>query len=360
MPAPDARPRSAPPAPGLPRRRFLAAGAGALTALAAPGVLRAQTATLRITTWGGKWGEVMKGWALPAFEKEFGCRVEVDSAFPYVPKLLASPRTRPIYDVLHTNSNEQWALAVKGLVEPRVDRARVPNLADVYPYAISDKIVGVSIFTSAIGLGFRTDRNVTPPASWKELWEARYAGVRASYVIPINSLGQALLMMAGKVFGSGLTDLDAAYRAMEALKPVKLVDFTGTMEKMLLAGEVHLGVLHDSGILRYDGQNQPIEWAAPREGVLALEQVLSITPGSAVKELGHAYINYMLRPDVQKRLAEAVWYSPSNRKVKLDPRYDARLFNTEAKVQQLIQLDWKWYNERKDEIDARVNRIFRA
>ena len=59
-------------------------------------------------------------------------------------------------------------------------------------------------------------------------------------------------------------------------------------------------------------------------------------------------------PDVQKPLAEAVWYSPANRKVKLDAKYDAKLYNTEAKVAQLIQVDWKWYNERKDDIDARV------
>ena len=344
------------------RRRFLATTTTGAAAgvLGFPAVLRAQTSTLHITTWGGKWGEVQKNENLPAFEKEFKCKVEVDSAFPFVPKLQASPRNKPIYDVLHTNSNEQWALAVRGLVEPKVDPKKVPNLADVYPYAVSDKIVGVSIFTSAIGIGYRTDKDVTKPASWKDLWEKRYADVRATYVIPINSLGQALFMMAGQLYGSGLRDLDAAYKAMEALKPVKLVDFTGTMEKMLLAGEVTIGVLHDSGILRYDGQNLPIEWAAPKEGVMALEQVLSITPGSPVKELGHAYIDYMLRPDVQKKLAETVWYSPSNKKVKLAPKYDARLFNTEEKVKQLIQLDWKWYNERKDEIDARVNRIFKA
>jgi putative spermidine/putrescine transport system substrate-binding protein len=52
--------------------------------------------------------------------------------------------------------------------------------------------------------------------------------------------------------------------------------------------------------------------------VLALEQVLNVTPGSKVKELAYGYIDYMLRPDVQKELAEAV-YSPSNKKVKLMP-----------------------------------------
>ena len=140
----------------------------------------------------------------------------------------------------------------------------------------------------------------------------------------------------------------------------KMYDFTGGMEKALLSAEVNIGVLHDSGVYRYDGQNQPIEFAAPSEGVLSLEQVWTVTPGSKVKELAYAYVDFILRPDIQKPLAEAVWYSPANRKVKLDAKYDAKLYNTEAKVAQLIQVDWKWYNERKDDIDARVARILRG
>ena len=236
----------------------------------------------------------------------------------------------------------------------------MPNVADVYPYAVSDKIVGVTIFTSAIGLGYRTDKGLTKPTSWKDLADPKLAGARGGYLIPVNSLGQAHLMMLGKIYGKGLTDLDAAYKALEQLKPIKLVDFTGQMEKMLLSGEVSEGVIHDSGVYRYDGQNQAVEFASPSEGVLSLEQVLNVTPGSKLKELAFGYIDYMLRPDVQKLLAEAVWYSPANRKVKLDAKYDEKLLTTEAKVATLIQPDWKWYNERKDDIDARVTKILKS
>ena len=344
------------------RRKALrtAAGLAAMGAVGAPSILRAQTKTLKITTWGGKWGDIMKATVLPAFEKEFKCTVQADQAFPYVPKLQASPKNDPLYDVLHTNSNEQWNCVVEGLVMDKITPKEVPNVADVYPYAVSDKIVGVSIFTSAIGLGFRTDKGLTKPGSWKDLADPKLAGVRGSYIIPVNSLGQCHLMMLGKIYGKGLQDLDAAYKALEALKPIKLVDFTGQMEKLLLSGEVIEAVIHDSGIYRYDGQNQPIDFASPSEGVLALEQVLNVTPGSKVKELAFAYIDYLLRPDVQKMLAEGVWYSPSNKKVKLDAKYDAKLLTTEAKVATLIQPDWKWYNARKEDIDARVTKLLKG
>src|ERR1700752_2672744 len=98
------------------RRTVLGTGALAAATLAAPSILYAQTKTLKITTWGGKWGDIMKATVLPAFEKEFKCSVSADSAFPYVPKLAASPKNDPLYDVLHTNSNEQWLSVVDGLV----------------------------------------------------------------------------------------------------------------------------------------------------------------------------------------------------------------------------------------------------
>jgi putative spermidine/putrescine transport system substrate-binding protein len=349
-------------------RRSVLKTAGALGATAAvgriamPAVARGEEAVLRITTWGGKWGEIMKGEVLPAFEKEHKCKVEVDSAFPYYPKLLASPRSKPIYDVFHTNSNEQWAAVDQGLIEPHFDQRQVPNIVDVYPYAVSDKIVGVSIFTSAVGLAYRTDKLATAPLSWKDLWDAKYAGVRGSYVVPANALGQMLLMFCGKLYGGGYQDVDAGFKALERLKPVRQVDFTGTMEKILLAGEVTIGELHDSGVYRYNDQNPrpPLAFVAPTEGVFALEQVLAVTKGSDKKELGYAYVNYMLSPAIQRRLSEYVWYSPSNRKVTLGPEYQDKLLTTEAKVATLIQFDWKWYNARADEFNDRYNRLFRG
>ena len=121
------------------RRKALHAGASlaALTALGAPSILHAQTKTLKITTWGGKWGDIMKATVLPAFEKEFKCTVSADQAFPYVPKLQASPRNDPLYDVLHTNSNEQWNClvgrhrALELILEGRNDR----GFHDVAPLA---------------------------------------------------------------------------------------------------------------------------------------------------------------------------------------------------------------------------------
>ncbi len=343
------------------RRSFIqkAGGVGVAALLGGfPTILRAASPTvLRITGWGGKWETVVNTHVYPSFEKEFNCKIEIDQAFPFVPKLLASPKTRPLYDVFHCNSNELWMALEAGFLEERLDPKKVPNLNDVYPYAVSDKIVGVSVFTSAVGLGYRTDKIPAAPTSWKDFWDKKYANLRASYVIT-NGIGASVLMMAGKVFGKGLQDMDAAFKAMGDLRPFKQVDFTGTMEKLLLSGEVQIGVIHDSAIWRHAGA--PVSFAAPKEGVLALEQAYSVTRGSDKKELAYAFINYMLSPKIQKIMSEELWYSPSNKKVTLGPEYAKRLFATEEKVKQLIQVDWKWYNANQDPLTIRYNKMMQS
>ena len=117
------------------RRKALHTGAGlaALATVGAPSILHAQTKTLKITTWGGKWGEIMKATVLPAFEKEFKCTVSADQAFPFLPKLQVSSKNDPIYDVLHdapqplaTRELAEGVMAAKGI--PAVDDHRTRAL----------------------------------------------------------------------------------------------------------------------------------------------------------------------------------------------------------------------------------------
>lgn len=338
---------------------------GMLVARQAPLVVAKQEPeTLRITGWGGGWETLMHESVYPPFEEEFNVKIETDTAFPFPPKLLSSPKDDPIYDVLHSNTNEVQKAYDSGYLVDRGEytTTTVPNIADLYDYAHSDRLPGIAAFTSAVGLGYRTDAGLTALTSWKDLWNPDLGGDKASYVIT-NSLGAMLLMMAGDIYGSGYQDLDAAFEAMEKLKPIKLQDFTGTMENVLLSGEANVGVIHDSGIYRHilnDDPVPPVDWVAPAEGTPALEQVFSVTAGSKKQDLAYAYINHMLSADVQKIVGEGVIYGLANSTVKLSEKYEGKVVDTPEKAAQLIQFDWKWYNENEDEIVLRFNRAMRG
>ena len=85
-------------------------------------------------------------------------------------------------------------------------------------------------------------------------------------------------------------------------------------------------------------------------------ELLGIAPGADKQTIKRAYFELarFVHPDryFGKHLGSY--------KVKLDAKYDAKLLTTEAKVATLIQPDWKWYNARKEDIDARVTKILKG
>ncbi|HLT57242.1 MAG TPA: extracellular solute-binding protein [Limnochordales bacterium] len=343
------------------RREWLQKGAKAAAAMTAAGTfwsslnfyVNAQSRpVLRITGWGGAYGDLYQRHVIPAFEKEYNCRVEVDTAFPFEPKLLASPRNRPIYDVFHSNNQPVTKVMEAGYLEENLTASEIPNLRDCYDYVTAPTVPGIAAFVSGIGLGYRTDLVEGKLDSWQQLWEERFAGRRGTYVIT-NELGIATLLMAGEIFGSGYQDLDAAFEAIAKLRPIKLADFTGTMERMLLTGEVVVGVIHDSGIWRHVG-DAPVDWAFVKEGIPALEQVMNVTKGSDKKELAYAWLNHILSPEVQRLMGEELGYGVANKTVRLSGKYEGRTFDTPEKVALLKQFDWSWYNK----VESTVTRRF--
>lgn len=343
----------------LSRRELLSltAAAGMSSAIGFPAIANSEPTIIRTTGFGGPWRDLMSAELLPAFEKEHICRVQFDFAYgSWIAKLQSSSRSDPIYDVFHANGNEQWVAATRGLVEQQLDASKIPNLADVYAYAKSADVVGVDGFIMGIGLGFRKDLTPPAPVSWKDYWAERYAGLRGGYTIPTHAFGQGIVLLAGSLFGSGPKDLDAAYKALERLKPIKLTNYGTAMMKMLLAGEISICPINDGNIYRYN--NETVDFVVPTEGALTNEQAYSITTGTKVRELANAYINFILSPLVQKRIGEELWSGPVNRKVKLDAKYTGKMVTTEEEVNKLIKTDWKWYNSQKPKIDAQVNRIF--
>ena len=342
---------------GVSRRTVIkgAAAAAASATVAMPYVARAQTPVLKIAGWGGDWDVLFKESVVPSFEAAHGCTVEIDTGWPFMPKLLSSSPNDPVYDVLLANPHDHWKSLDAGFSEdtPTVDQ--VPNLADIFDFAKRDELVGVTFLNSAVGLGFRSDLVEASPTAWADMFDEAYAGRRGSYVMQ-NTLGAGFFLMLGQMYGSGFTDMEAMFAAVERLKPLKLVDFTGAMEQLMLSGEVAIGVIHDADILKYEG-DAPLGFVYPEEGAVALEQTYSVMRGSGVKELAYAWIDHVLSPDIQKVLVEDLWLAPVNTTTDLAPEYRDGLFIGEDEVASLVTPDWKWYNQNFDRLNDTYNRI---
>jgi putative spermidine/putrescine transport system substrate-binding protein len=316
-----------------------------------------QSKTLVVTGYGGRWSEVMKKVLVTPFEQQHGVKVEVVTGITteWVAKLMAAGPDNPPFDVVMGNEPPFPIPRERGFFDKRnVDLA--PNIKNVYPRALIGD-TSVVLFWSRIGLAYRPDVVPKKPESWKDFWDDAYAGRRGTYVIG-NTLGINFLFMAGKVWGQDYFDVDAGLAAVKRAQP-KLVDFTGTMEKHLEQREVVIAVLHDGSAWDLQKRGLPIDWVAPREGTPILDQVIQVTRGSKNKELAWKLVDLYLSPAVQTAFATELYFSPTNRSVKLPAEVAGKIISGPADVEKLVVFDWSVIAKQRPQWTERWNKEMR-
>jgi putative spermidine/putrescine transport system substrate-binding protein len=317
----------------------------------------AQPRTLVVTGYGGRWSEVMKKALVAPFEKKYDARVEIVTGITteWVAKLMAAGPDNPPFDVVMGNEPPLPIPRERGFFATR-DTAAAPNIKNVHDKALIGD-TSVAIFWGRIGLAYRTDVGLKRPAGWKDFWDAAYDGKRGIYVIG-NTLGINFLFMADKIYGRDYFDVDAGIAAVKRLN-AKLVDFTGTMEKHLESREVSIAVLHDGATYDLAKRGIPVDWVAPSEGVPILDQVIQVTKGSKQKDLAWKLIDMYLSPEVQAAFATELFFSPTNKTVKLPADVAKKLVTTRADVENLVVFNWDQIARQRPQWTERWNKELR-
>ncbi|MEK7838415.1 MAG: extracellular solute-binding protein, partial [candidate division NC10 bacterium] len=243
----------------------------------------------------------------------------------------------------------------RGFFEKR-NETLAPNIKNLYPKALIGD-TSVAMFWGRIGLAYRTDSGIKKPTSWKDFWDEAYAGKRATYVIG-NTLGINFLFIVSKIFGKDYFDIDAGLAAIKRAQP-KLVDFTGTVEKQLEQKEVVIAVLHDASAYDLQKRGIPVDWVAPSEGQPILDQIVQVTRGSKNKELAWKFIDAYLSAEVQLAFATELFWSPTNKTVKVPADVAKKIISEPAAVDGLVLFDWSHVATQRPQWTERWNKAMR-
>ena len=130
----------------LTRRSLLKSGLALGTSAAVPGafyinhawaqdtrydgeVFDAGGAALNIGEWGGGWEEFVRKALTDQFEKDFNCKINWDSAFPWFPKFVTQGPQNPVFDICNWNLPNLTQTKQAGDYFLSVDEVRenVPN-----------------------------------------------------------------------------------------------------------------------------------------------------------------------------------------------------------------------------------------
>lgn len=266
---------------------------------------------------------------LKPFEDATGIKVNVKEFEGTGAGLAIVEQSQPgDWDVMVIDSIDVKRVAEKGLFEP-LPEDKLP-LADLFPEVVMDNMTKVDGKRYGITekFGYNTisyNNTKVDPADMQKmssLWDAKYKGRVAIYDYYLPVMGMAALAIGKKTSEITAADLPAIKDVLLKIKAnSKLVGEVVASQTAIATGEVDIlvggGEWVTAGLAK---ENPALDFSIPAEGGVLWSQSLAMFAASKNKENALKFIQYIMSPEGQARLATSAcyWGMPSSTKAALD------------------------------------------
>ena len=307
---------------GLSRRLFLQGSALTAGILAAPSIVRAQSSELIIGCASSHiaWMEQI---VAPHMKDKIGADILPEGTKSSVNlEKMASNRDRPYLSVVMMDDPVMIQAVEEGLLTA-LTPAAIPNMADLREGAIHMDGMWANYVQPWAGIAYNTDQ-LQGVSSWADMWAPAAKG---KLIIPSlqNTEGMwaffaAAMLQTGKPFAEAQYEVDAAFEKMAELKPNLLTAYSVMSQAFNLLEQGEVAMLagnFSSFTLPRKNEGVPVDLAAPSEGVFAMPSGVCLVKDGPNPDLAAAYVNELLSPDLQAKIAEFAYSVPTNTKVEM-------------------------------------------
>ena len=264
------------------------------------------------------WPDYISPATLAAFERESGVRVELEiipSAVDLVSRVMKGVRPP---DVLTPPSYAVGELDSRGRLA-RLDHARLPNLRHLEPRFLRgrphDPESRVSVIKDwgTTGFMYRLDKVTELPTSWADFWRLaeKYSGRVTVLDSPGEVVGAALKMRGHSYNASRADELADARLELRRLKP-HLLAFETNYRPLLVSGEAWLALGWNGDAVALRSEGVPVWYVIPSEGSQIWEDDWAIAAGASNPAAAHAFLDFVLRPDIAAREVAYTRYATGN------------------------------------------------
>lgn len=223
------------------------------------------------------------------------------------------------YDIVFVSSPFAEILNKQGLAAP-LDRAAIPNLANLYPEAASlaydpGNAYSVPYTWGSTGLCYRSDLVKTAPDSWMALLQPADDIKGKTTMLATDRW----LMAAGQLAkGYSVNEADPAKLAevkdllISAKKTLLAYDDT-TFYSKLVSGEASLVQAWDGWCNYGIGENKDIKYVVPKEGSDLWVDTIVVMKNSEKQEAAMKFINFVLDTANHAWAAQNILYKVPNK-----------------------------------------------
>jgi spermidine/putrescine-binding protein len=310
-------------------KKSVVAGAGILAAA----VLVSGIALLRKRTGAGKkentlrvyvWTDYLDKSVISEFEKKFHAKV-IEENFPsnevMISKLQAGGGG---FDLIVPSDYMIQTMRQQNLLMP-LPKDKIPNLSFLSERFKKVRYDPAGEFTvpymwGTTGIAYNSAKISQPPSSWKEFFDpafARAADKRISLLDdPREVIGAAL-----KSNGHSLNSTAEGELSQAKLKIINLKQFISRFDTMsykdlLASGDLWMAQAYSGDVVKMQAGNPELRYVIPKDGATLWVDNLAIPSGSANPQLAAEFINFIMEPSINSRIAMAIRYATTNEKAR--------------------------------------------
>jgi spermidine/putrescine transport system substrate-binding protein len=262
------------------------------------------------------WSEYVPQAVIDGFTKETGIKVNYEtyaSGEEMLSKLLAGGAA---YDLVQPPDYIAESMIKNKLLRP-LEPARLKNLQNLapeftnLPHDPGQKFT-VPYMTGTVGIVVNTEKVKEPIRGYRDLFQSKYKN-RIVVVNDNREIVSWALVTLGLDQNAMTPGNLAKARPLVAdwIKLVKVFD-SDSPKTPLLNGDVDLGVVWSGEAARLIQENKKFTYVLPAEGYHPFVDVLAIPTTAKNVAAAHRFIDYVLRPDVSKKISGEFPYTNPN------------------------------------------------
>ncbi len=265
------------------------------------------------------WSEYIPQDVLTQFSEETGIRVnyttfESNEAMYAKLKLLDGKG----YDVVVPSTYFVTLMREQNLLAS-IDHKKLSNFKHIDPFVLKQTFDPKNEFSipymwGSTGILLNTD-HAAPESitSWHDLLRPEFKGKIVLSDDIRDTMGMALLATGSSVNSRNEAELQKAYTFLKALYPaVRVFDVTAT-KQAFASEEVIIGMSWNGDATVLSQEMGNLRYIYPKEGIPLWMDSLCIPKNAPNKDNAHAFMNFLLRPDIAKRIVEEYLYSTPNK-----------------------------------------------
>ena len=283
------------------------------------------------------WSDYVTEDALKRFTKESGIKVVYDvydSNEVLEAKLLAG---KSGYDVIFPSARPFAAQQIKAGIYQKLDRSKLSNFksldpvllaslsdfdpgnAYVLPYMWGPTGIGINVKKVQAALG-----STAPLDTWALLFDPAISAKLKGCGIAIldddtEALGAAFIYLGKPAKSGAKADLDAVAGVFASIRPNVRYFHSSRYIDDLANGDICIALGYSGDVLQArdraaEAKNgQEIRFMIPREGAIRNVDVMAIPKDAAHVAEAHAFINFLLQPDVIAGISNQIRYPNGNK-----------------------------------------------